>query len=263
MTTQKFSRRSFMKIAGTATGAAILAGCGAAPTAVVPEATQPVAEQPTEAVVATAEATQPPAEATAVPVAEKTIHRYMCGGYAGAGPDDNLIKDIQEKALLDEYGLNVSIEVESAPWSDIDPLITTRLETQGVDSVERGGSDALNWLSQEGLLQDQEAALEKYGKSLTTMLPSAAFDFFKRDGKRWVFANFYTSPVDCEYIHIRRDWLKKINREIPQTIEELEECLRMFKDQKLGGDVTIPLANDLRLAGSGVCTPGTLRPGAG
>jgi hypothetical protein len=234
MSGQKFNRRDFLRVAGLTAGAAILAGCSPKPTEIAPEATQGVDE-----------ATKPAAEATAVPVGKASVHRYMCGGFTGAGPDDSQIKAIQEKALLDEYGLNVSIEVESAPWSDIDTLITTRLETNAVDSVERGGSDALNWLSQEGLLQDMEDELVKYGRSLTTMLPSAAFDYFKRDGKRWVFANFYGTPVDCEYVHIRRDWLDKVNRDIPQTIEELEECLRLFKDNKLGGDVTIPLANDL------------------
>lgn len=218
------SRRDFLRVAGLTAGAGLLASCGV----------------PTESPQAVA------TSASAIKYADKAcVHRYMCGGFSGAGPDDKLIKDIQEKALRDEYGLNVSMEVESAAWSDIDQLITTRLETKGVDSVERDGSSVLNWLSQEGLLRDMEDELTDYGKSLTTLLPSAGFDYFKRGGKRWVFANFYSTPVDAEYIHIRRDWLDKINRDVPQTIEELEECLRLFKEKKLGGDVTIPLANDL------------------
>jgi maltose-binding protein MalE len=227
-TTQKVSRRDFLRLAGITAGAGFLAGCGVAPTEV---------SQPTS-VAGTA--------APAIKYADQAcVHRYIRGGFSGAGPDDKLIKDIQEKALRDEYGLNVSLEVESAPWSDIDGLITTRMETQAVDSVERDGGAALNWLAQEGLLQDIEEELTDYGKSLNTMLPSAAYDYFKRGGKRWVFATFYSTPVDTEYIHVRRDWLNKIDRDVPQTLEELEECLRLFKEKKLGGDVTIPLANDL------------------
>ncbi len=229
MKAPKISRRKFLQIAGTATGAGLLASCGPAPTAA------PVG--------------------TAAPALTSTpglkygdkaaVHRYMCGGFSGAGPDDKLIKDIQEKALRDEYGLNVSIEIESAPYSDIDQLVTTRLETQAVDSVERDGTSALNWLSQDGLLKDIEEELSSYGNSLTSMLPSAGFEYFRKGGKRWAFANFYSTPVDVEYIHIRRDWLAKINRDIPTNLEELEECLRLFKDKNLGGDITIPLANDL------------------
>lgn len=227
MKSNTLSRRNFLRLTGTAAGAALLVGCG------------------TNA----GKSTQPAVSVTNAPsikyADKKAVHRYICGGFTGAGPDDSLIKEIQEKALLEEYGLNVSLEVESAPFSDIDGLATTRLETMAVDSIERSGGDALRWLSQEGLLQDIEEELTGYGKSLTNMLPSGAFDYFKRGGKRWVFANFYQTPVDTEYIHIRRDWLDKIDRDIPTNLEELEECLRLFKEKKLGGDVTIPLANDL------------------
>lgn len=231
MAAKKMDRRDFLKKAGAFAGGALLAGCG-------PTATQP-----------SSSATDIVSQATATPAvkyADKAcVHRFISPGFSGAGPDDSLVREIQEKALLDEYGLNVSLEIESAAWSDIDNLITTRLETQAVDSVERGGSDALNWMAQEGLLQDMEDELTEYGNSLTSMLPSAAFDFFKRGGKRWVFANFYTTPVDAEYIHVRRDWLDKIDRDVPQNLEEFEKCLQLFKENKLGGDVTIPLANDL------------------
>ncbi len=229
MKAPKISRRKFLQIAGTATGAGLLASCGPTPTA-APAGT-----------VAPALTSTP-----GLKYGDKAaVHRYMCGGFSGAGPDDKLIKDIQEKALRDEYGLNVSIEIESAPYSDIDQLVTTRLETQAVDSVERDGTSALNWLSQDGLLKDIEEELSSYGNSLTSMLPSAGFEYFRKGGKRWAFANFYSTPVDVEYIHIRRDWLAKINRDIPTNLEELEECLRLFKDKNLGGDITIPLANDL------------------
>lgn len=225
---KSISRRDFLRVAGITAGAGFLAGCG-----IKPEAG------------GSAPATTSGA-APAIKYADKAaVHRYISGGFAGAGPDDKLIKEIQEKALREEYGLNVSIEMESAAWGDIDQLITTRLETKGVDSVERDGNSALNWLSQEGLLKDMEQELAMYGNSLTSMLPSAGFDYFKRGGKRFAFANFYSSPVDAEYIHVRRDWLDKINRDVPQTIEELEEALRLFKEKKLGGDITIPMANDM------------------
>jgi hypothetical protein len=250
---KKIARRKFLSTMAATTVAGVVASCTPASATPVPAATQvpaaatqvPQATQAAAVVQPTA-TTAAQAAAPVVKYADKAaVHRYLAGGFAGAGPDDKLIKEIQEKAIRDEYGLNIDLQCESAPWSDVDTLITTRLETKGVDSVERGGSDALNWLSQEGLLQDEDAYLAQYGTNLTKMLPSAAFDYFKRGGKRWVFANFYATPVDCEYIHIRRDWLDKIGRDIPQTIEDLEECLTLFKEKKLGGDVTIPLANDL------------------
>jgi hypothetical protein len=233
MSKRTIDRRDFLKGMAGVAGASVLAAC----------AGQLPAAPPTAA---------PAGEATAVPAAaamkyadKACLHHYLAGGFTGPGPDDMLIQQIQEDALRKEYGLNVSIEMESAPWSDIDTLITTRIETKGTDSIERDGTSALNWMSQEGLLQDMEDALTQYGQNLEQKLPSAAFDYCRQDGKRYAFATLYTTPVDCEYINVRRDWLDKIDRDIPQTIEDLEECLRLFKEKKLGGDVTIPCSPEL------------------
>ena len=229
------SRRTVL-LTGAA-GLGMLAGCGAPPAAETPTAQS-----------AGAAASMPGMSASSAAVKyadEACVHHHIKGGFVGPGPDDPLIEQLQRDALLKEYGLNVDLKFKSAPWADIDTLITTRLETQGVDSVERDGSSALRWLSQEGLLQDIEDEITQYGPHLAQAYPQTAFDYFTRDGKRYAIANFYTTPVDAEYIHIRRDWLDQIDRDIPQTIEDLEECLRLFKEKKLGGDVTIPISPEL------------------
>ena len=236
MSTQKIARRDFLKgVAGLA-GAGLLAGCA-------PKAT-PTAE-PTGAAATAA----PTAAVTAAPTlkyADKIcVHHHMTGGHIGPGPEDNLVIELQEEALRKEYGLNVRIEWESAPWSDFDQLVTTRLETKACDSIERDSFSALNWISQEGLCQDIEAYCQEYGPHLDEEFPKAAFDYFTIDGKRWAIGNFYSTPVDCEYISIRLDWCDKIDRDIPQTIEDLEECLRLFKEKSLGGDITIPCSPEL------------------
>ena len=226
-------RRTFLKGVAGVVGAGVLSSC-TTPPAVPPTAAPAGAVSPTAAA------------AAAMKYADKAcVHHYLAGGFSGPGPDDKQIQQIQEDALRNEYGLNVSLDMESAPWSDIDQLITTRLETKGTDSIERDGSSVLNWMSQEGLLQDMDKALDEYGQNLQKVIPSAAFDYFKRDGKRYAFGSLYTTPVDCEYIDIRRDWLDKVDRDVPQTIEDLEECLRLFKDKKLGGDVTIACSPEL------------------
>jgi hypothetical protein len=230
------TRRRFLQIA-TVAGAQVLAGCGGAPAA---QPATPQAAQSSGAAAST------PATTSAIKYADAAcVHRHIKGGFIAPGPDDGMIKQLQEEALRKEYGLNIDLRFESAAWSDIDQLITTRLETKGTDSVERDGTSALGWMSQEGLLQDMEDEIVQYGHDLEKFYPKAAFDYFNRDGKRFAIANFYSTPVDAEYIHIRRDWLDKIDRDIPQTIEDLEECLRLFKDKKLGGDVTVPVSPDL------------------
>jgi hypothetical protein len=63
-----------------------------------------------------------------------------------------------------------------------------------------------------------------------------------------------------EYIHIRRDWLDKVNRDIPTTIEELEEVLRLFKQKNLGGQVTLPFNIDFGNWLAQACITGPFQP---
>lgn len=229
---KRIPRRDFMKgVAGVA-GASVLASCA-------PKAT------PTTTA-ATAAPTAAPTAASVLKYGDEAcIHHHITGGYAGPGPEDELIIQLEEEALREQYGLNVKITWESASWSDIDTLMTTRLSTKACDSLERDGFSVLNWLSDPGLLRDIEDVLTEYGTHLPDSFSQAAFDFFTLDGNRYSFANFYAAPVDCEYISIRRDWCDKVDRDVPQTLEELEEVLRLFKEKNLGGDVTIPCSPEL------------------
>ena len=140
-------RREFLKGSAGVIGAGLLAGCAPSATPAAAPTTAPATAAPV--------ATTAPAAATPVVTApavlkygdKMCIHHHMTGGHIGPGPDDQLIIEIQQEALRNEYGLNVSIEFESAPWSDFDPLVVTRLETKACDSIERDGASALRWLA--------------------------------------------------------------------------------------------------------------------
>jgi ABC-type glycerol-3-phosphate transport system substrate-binding protein len=229
MMTRTIKRREFLKGVAGVTGASILAGCAPAATS-APAATA----APTEAA------------APAVKYADQAcVHHHLTGGFTGPGTSDEMIQVLEEQALRDVYKMNVDVTFESASWMDFDQLITTRLETQGCDSVERDGYTILNLATDEGLLQPVDALVDEYGPHIRDIFPQSAFDYYSIDGEAYSFSCFYECPVDCEYISIRRDWCDKIDRDVPQTIEDLEECLRLFKEKGLGGDVTIPIDSTL------------------
>ncbi len=168
-------------------------------------------------------------------------HHYMTGGFAGVGPEDNLIKQIQEDALRNQYGINVDLTFESATWADFDQLLSIRLQTQGTDSLQRDGNRVLNWIAEPGLIRDIDAEMKEYGKNLIEAFPKSGFEYFMRDdGKYTAIPTMASVGSNTEYYHIRRDWCEKVGRDVPQTLEDLEEVLLLFKEQKLGGEVTIP-----------------------
>src|SRR6185437_1364939 len=161
---------------------------------------------------------------------------------------DGLIKKIQEDALRKEYGLNVNITFESAGWNDIDRIMALRVQTQAIDGLQRDPFvSVLQFLATPRLTRDIDQAVKDYGKNLLDNSPKAGWQYYMPlddQGKYVAIPTMRVVPQDVEYIHIRRDWLDKINRDVPTTIEELEEALRLFKQKNLGGAVTLPFNID-------------------
>jgi hypothetical protein len=257
-------RREFLKVVAL-TGAGLAASCTPAPTQAptkAPAATSAPAATAVSA--ATAAPTKAPAAATPIPTVgtkKLVVTRYMTGGFTAAGKEDNLVKQYQEAAIKKDYGLDVDIQIESASWADIDALIMLRLQTKGLDVFQRADPTVLQAISNPGMIREIEAPLKQYGPNLLQKLPKVGFDYFMRDDRKLIaIPMMRITPVDPEYIHVRRDWCEKIDRPIPTTIEELEECLRLFKEKKLGGSVTIPMVTEnpnwiLQYAFVGPCMP--------
>lgn len=218
-----FDRRNFLKGAAGLGAAGLLAAC-------TPGATPPAATGPSNG--------------PAIRYADNpAVFRYMTGGFAAPGPQDNMVKELQEEALRNEYGINVDIRYESATWADIDALMEVRLQTQGCDGLQRHHMAVLRWLGTPGLIRDIDEEVREFGQNLIPSFPEVGWRFFMGGGDRYMsIPAMRITPHDIDYVHIRRDWLDRIDRDIPTTLEELEEVLEIFRDRNLGGDVTIPLS---------------------
>lgn len=263
MSRRKVNRREFM--AGAAAAAAIAAAAACKPSATpapAPTAAQGATSAPA-AVGASAGATSAPTvHVPTILYSDKAcVHRYLTGGYTQGGPEDHLIKELQEEALRKEYGINVDIQFESASWADIDSLMEIRLQTQGCDSLQRSHGSVMRWLATPGLIRDIDAVVREYGQNLLNSFPESAWQFFMRDdGLITTIPSLRSTPCDIEYLVIRRDWLDQVDRDIPTTVEELEECLRLFKQRGLGGNVTIPFTNENPSWMQGACLNGPWVP---
>lgn len=234
MSARRIQRRRFLRGAAGLTAGAAVVGCGAGTAAPAIATTAPA-----QTAAATGAA---PTAAAVVKYADRAcVFRYLTGGFTQAGPEDVLVKQLQEEALRRDYGLNVDIQFESAGWADIDQLMELRLQTQGCDGLQRYNTPVLKWIATAGLIRDIDAEVKAFGQHLTDLIPQAAWQYFMRGDQKYVaIPSQQATPCDVEFTHIRRDWLRKIDRDIPTTYEELEECLRLFREKRLGGDVTIP-----------------------
>ena len=97
----------------------------------------------------------------------------------------------------------------------------------------------------KGALMPINDLLNKYGPNIKKTWPKGSWDAMTdKNGKIWGIprvASLMGNPL-----WIRTDWLQKLNLKMPTTIDEYEVVLKAFKDNKPGGEGTIPLLAEVR-----------------
>ena len=206
-----------------------------------------------------------PAAAPAIRYADKAVvHRYLTGGYSFFGPDDPLVKQIQEEALRKEYGLNVQINYESASWADIDALMDVRLQTQGdrLAAAQPQPRDALD------LDPRPDPRHRRRGQAVRPEpaqgLPEGLLGVL--DARRQE-VHRHPGPAHGPGRHRVRAHPPRLARQgqprrsRPRSRSSRRSC-KLFRDKKLGGAVTIPfiIENPLWLRGSTLMGPWVPEP---
>jgi putative aldouronate transport system substrate-binding protein len=89
----------------------------------------------------------------------------------------------------------------------------------------------------------QDYATDEYIKSLAP----TDISMMTLDGKMYGFPGGTRAMAGTSLLFIRQDWLDTLGLKAPETIDEVIEIARKFKDAKLGGSDTIPfmLSNNI------------------
>ncbi|KGX84567.1 extracellular solute-binding protein [Pontibacillus marinus] len=147
--------------------------------------------------------------------------------------NDQYVKQLEELA-------NVNLELEVLPHENYDQNIQLLLaggelpdllQTKGINRPEIAPAvDA-------GVFMPLNDLLEKHGKNLLKYVPEESWDNARvsKDGK--IYGIPQENPIrNCCVTYMRKDWLDKLNLEIPKTVDEYIEVLRAFKTQDPNGN---------------------------
>ncbi|WP_053986174.1 extracellular solute-binding protein [Niameybacter massiliensis] len=86
--------------------------------------------------------------------------------------------------------------------------------------------------------------LDTVGQDIKAAWPQESWDCMTdKDGNIWGIPRM--TPFLGNPIWIREDWLEAVGLPMPKTIDEYEQVLKAFKEQKPGGEGTIPLLADI------------------
>ncbi|WP_186446049.1 extracellular solute-binding protein [Paenibacillus cremeus] len=152
---------------------------------------------------------------------------YTKGGFEKA-PDGNPIKDAIEKGSGVKFDM---VSPPSANYADQVPVILASNDKPDVAVMPT--SQAVFDYAKQGALLDLKPYL-KLMPDVEKSVPKEALDYFTVDGKLWAIP-IWTSPYRYNFV-MRGDWLKKLNLQVPKTLDELHNVLVAFTEKDPDGN---------------------------
>ena len=161
-------------------------------------------------------------------------------------------RSASENAWIDAYKSYLNIDVDRIIAEDdyaLNARISTLLASGDLPDVIICEKEMATVLMENEVVQDLYPALNSFLETsayVAACMDDAMFSFGIEDGKLYAFPitnNWYNAT---QLLWVRQDWLNKVGKAVPTTIDELIDVARAFRDAKLGGEDTVPLgmAND-------------------
>lgn len=156
--------------------------------------------------------------------------------------------------IQENFGDPNHIKVEWVPvsrWEEGTILNTLLAGTTAPDICMTYGGDLVQQYVDMGGLYPLDDLLAEYGQDLTAFLGENVLQYGQYDVGNGL--EQYALParriiVATQVDYIRKDWLEKLNMDVPTNVEELYAFLKAAKEQNLGGSTTIPYSSDLYAA---------------
>lgn len=148
----------------------------------------------------------------------------------GSAVDNKWTKWIQEEAA--KAGLEV--EYEACPRAqEKEKLNVWMASNSAPDIVFTYDYNTVAGYAQQNGIYELTESIDKYGAAIKEKLADV-LEFGQFEGKQYAIPG-RTVPPSVGPLKIRKDWLDKLNMEIPTNIDELYTVLKAFKEQDPGG----------------------------
>ncbi len=156
--------------------------------------------------------------------------------------------------IQENFGNPNHIKVNWIPvsrWEEGTILSTRLAGGTAPDICMTYGTDLVQQYIDMGGILPLDDLLAEYGQELKAFLGDEVLQYGQYDvgaGKEQYYLPARRIIVATQSMFIRKDWLEKLGMEVPTNVEELYAYLKAAKEQKLGGDKTVPYSSDLYAA---------------
>lgn len=168
----------------------------------------------------------------------KIVIYQNCGIVQSSGKAGSNATDLAavKKYVKDATGIDIEVIIPPAGQeaTKINMLLASK------EPIDLFWGDWTKYADQ-GAIQPLTKQIKENGSSITSVWGEESMSQMT-DSKGEVWGVPRLAPLVTYPIYVRTDWLKKIGKEAPTTIDELEEVLKLFKEKDLAGNnSTVPL----------------------
>lgn len=160
----------------------------------------------------------------------------------------------QLRYIQENFGDPNHIKINWIPvsrWEEGTILSTRLAGGTAPDICMTYGTDLVQQYIDMGGIMPLDDLLAEYGQELTAFLGDEVLQYGQYDvgdGKEQYYLPARRIVVATQSMFIRKDWLEKLGMEVPTNVEQLYAYLKAVKEQKLGGENTVPYSSDLYAA---------------
>ncbi|WP_135556238.1 extracellular solute-binding protein [Paenibacillus cymbidii] len=171
----------------------------------------------------------PTAVASATPAAPAKFKLYISDYSVAVPPKDNAsLKYMMQKT-------NTDIDIQTLPHGQYADQLKLKFAAGDFPDVYSQWSPPEQELVDSGKILELNALIDKYGQNLKKVIPQTAWDAVTQGGKILAIPQPSLAQTGS-ILYIRKDWLDKLNLQIPKTSDELLNVLKAFRDGDPNGN---------------------------
>lgn len=141
------------------------------------------------------------------------------------------------------YKEDLGIEVEnvwSVPGTQYEQKLNAAISADDLPDVFQVSQEQLKTLIDNGMAMDLTEVFEKYATDFTMQMMEddgyVALDQCKVDGRLYALPNVSGNYDNVPIMWVRSDWMKQLGKEVPTTLEELENLALEFSNEDPDGN---------------------------
>ena len=165
----------------------------------------------------------------------KVLSQTMVSGYPENDSDNVCLN-----ALLERTGVRFAVEGYSSA-DDYNTKLQLYIAGTTLPDVWYGSVDQVLEWKEQGIIIPITELFEKHGQNMKPYMYPSSLAAFTYDDELWALPSmyFFDNPGNEANSHgpiIRKDWLEKLNLEIPTTLDELHTVLTAFSNNDPDGN---------------------------